>query len=193
MWCILPGRIGCAACIGNAMRLRTISHGCFPPGGVVGKRCESNYAPATLRMCANVESRWKRPRAGDAEYEKQICTGTMCALFQDRRTWGGFEIALMHTPLLLQCDIFTRFCLHMLPPTSDAMYILRYEESFTTRRSTSRCRWCTGQHPRGTSCIFWSVFKQGSNVCHFTHSLISFSAFSTESEPWQMLRPTARA
>lgn len=26
-----------------------------------------------------------------------------------------------------------------------------------------------------------------------THSLISFSAFSIESEPWQMLRPTAKA
>ena len=116
MRCILPGRIGCAACIANAMRLRTISHGSFPPGGVVGKRCESNYAPATLRTCANVESRWKRPSAGDAEYEKQICTGTMNALFQDRRTCGVFEIALMHTPLLLQCDIFTRFCLHKLPP-----------------------------------------------------------------------------
>ncbi len=27
----------------------------------------------------------------------------------------------------------------------------------------------------------------------FAYSLISFSAFSTESEPWQMLRPTASA
>jgi hypothetical protein len=30
-------------------------------------------------------------------------------------------------------------------------------------------------------------------IVNLTHSLISFSAFSTVSEPWQMLRPTARA
>lgn len=38
-----------------------------------------------------------------------------------------------------------------------------------------------------------SVSVSAQRITDDTNSWISFSAFSTESEPWQMLRPTARA
>jgi len=71
---------------------------------------------------------------------------------------------------------------------------LRLFNSFT-RRSSRQARGCIGQYPRGTTYVSGQRLECGNEVTNerWSYNLISFSAFSTESDPWQMLKPTDKA
>ena len=62
-----------------------------------------------------------------------------------------------------------------------------------TRRSSRRDRGCIGWCSRGTTCVTNGQRIEAMERSGWPYNLISFSAFSTESDPWQMLRPTAKA
>ena len=89
------------------------------------------------------------------------------------------------SPVVYRCFYFVTTSTHFYPASRVPL----------TRRSTAQGRGCTGQRPRGTTYDENNVLvKSAAKVVKTeTYRAISFSALSTESEPWQMLRPTARA
>ena len=62
-----------------------------------------------------------------------------------------------------------------------------------TRRSSRRDRGCIGWCSRGTTCVTNCQRIQAVGRSWWPYNLISFSVFPTESDLWQMLRPTAKA